>query len=123
MESDVEKEGLHEPPNTPSNFECESEIASSSDIDEHENQTENDSNAFKDNTETSFECPMQHADYFEPLYPGASITKSGAYDCIMLYARKFKLSDKAIHYQSKHQIGNFFPCQNNIHPMPLYYLK
>ena len=26
LESDVEKEGLHEPPNTPSNFECESEI-------------------------------------------------------------------------------------------------
>ena len=73
LESDVEKEGLHEPPNTPSNFECESEIASSSDIDEHENQTENDSNAFKDNTETSFECPMQHADYFEPLYPGANL--------------------------------------------------
>ncbi|KAL5459954.1 hypothetical protein EMCRGX_G033353 [Ephydatia muelleri] len=73
LESDVEKEGLHEPPNTPSNIECESEIASSSDIDEHENQTENDPNAFKDNTETSFECPMQHADYFEPIFSSNSV--------------------------------------------------
>ena len=40
-------------------------LESSSDIDE--NHIENDSNAFKENTETSFECPMQHVDYFEPL--------------------------------------------------------
>ncbi|KAL5481348.1 hypothetical protein EMCRGX_G021486 [Ephydatia muelleri] len=61
-ESDVEREGLQEPPNT---FGCESEMESGSDIDE--NQTESDSNAFMDSTETSFEFPMQHVDNFEPL--------------------------------------------------------
>ena len=120
-ESDVEKEGLQEPPNTPLNFECESEIASSSDIDEHENQTENNSNAFKDNTETSFECPMQHADYLEPLYQGASITKSGAYYCIMLYARKFKLSDKAINGLTK-LLHMFCPSPNCL-PKSEYMIK
>ena len=72
-ESDVEREGLQEPPNTPTNFGCKSEMESGSDIDE--NLTESDLNAFKDNTETSFECPMQYVDKFEPLYPGASMTR------------------------------------------------
>ena len=74
-------------------------MESGSDIDE--NQTESDSNAFMDSTETSFEFPMQHVDNFEPLYPGASITRFGAYHCNMLYAHKFKLSNKAIHGLTK----------------------
>ena len=44
-----------------------------------------------DSTETSFEFPMQHVNNFEPLYPGASITRFGAYYCIVLFAHKFKL--------------------------------
>ena len=98
-ESDVEREGLQEPPNTPPNFGCESEMESGSDIDE--NQTESDLNAFMDSTETSFEFPMQHVNNFEPLYPGASITRFGAYYCIVLFAHKFKLSNKAIHGLTK----------------------
>ena len=53
-ESDVEREGLQEPPN----FGCESEMESGSDIDE--NQTASDLNAFMDSTETSLssQCSM-----------------------------------------------------------------
>ena len=64
---------------------------------ESDNQTDSDSNEVKENTEASFECPMQRSYYFEPLYPDASKIRPGAYYCIMLFAYKFKLSDKAIH--------------------------
>ena len=58
---------------------------------------------------------MANAEFiiFEPLYPGASIAKWGAYYSIMLYAHKFKISNKAIHGLTK-LLHLFCPSPNSL---------
>ena len=88
-------------------------MESDSDIDKSERQAESDSNEFQGNSAASFEWPMQNSSYFEPLYPGANIAKCGAYYTIMLYANKFKISNKAIHGLTK-LLHLFCPSPNSL---------
>ena len=93
-------------------------MESDSDIDKSESQAESDSNDFQGNSEALFEWPMQNSSYFEPLYPSATC---GAYYSIMLYAHKFKLSNKTIHGLTK-ILHLFCPSPNSL-PKSEYMIK